>query len=287
MPPRKSNPNRRKYVAKKPSMAKAKAMVTKQHRRKASKNQDNFFFKAKTVGMITPSQGVTVSNYVWFSPQLCDAVSSWGVTQNKEFNLYRTLYDKVRINSMKVTITPRANTLDQALAQQDSSYRVAGDGVIHTAIDRDGQIPANTERITRMPSYRKYSVMKKFSRTYSVKYPTGIWLDCQNIYEDNTLMNRLGLFGGIGFYGENFIEDIGEIFNEPWAEAVIEYNCVFQGKTSASLSVAQDGTITIKPDTQVLTVPTVTFEAIRGSLAGDKRYDLSGNLVSVTDSDLP
>lgn len=278
--------SRKPPTTRRPTMKKAKAMVRKQHKAKAKKNMDTFFFKAKTTGMITPSQGATVSNYVWFSPQLCDATSTWGITQNAEFNLYKALYDKVRINSIRIHITPRANVLDQSTAQNDNNYAVLGDGVIHTCVDRDGQAPANVARISRYPSYRKYSVMKKFSRSYSVRYPTGVWLDCQNIYEDTTLMNRLGLFGGITLYGENFIEDKLEIFNEPWAECVIEYNCVFQGKTSASLAY-DNGTVIVKPDAQVLTVPTTTFETVRGSIAGDKRYDATGALVSVADDALP
>lgn len=284
MPPRTRAPARR--AARKPAMRRAKKMVTALHRRKAKKNMDTFFLKAKMTGAIIPAQGGTVSNYVWYSPVLLDSTNTWSVTQNAEFKLYASMYDKVRVNSIKLTYTPKANVFDAGAAQNDATYTLTGDGCIHTAIDRDGTIPANIPRVSRYPSYRKYSALKTFSRSYSVKYPTGVWLDCQNIFEDDTLLKRLGLTGSIGLYAENLVEDRLEVFNEPLANITLEYNCVFQGKTSGSLSIDDNGVISITPDPDVLVTPTSTFQLVQGGFVG-KRYDASGSLVDVTDSSLP
>lgn len=282
-------PKGKRTGSKKPRMTnqKAKQIIRREHKIKAKKNMDNFFFQARTVCMLTPQQGVAVSNFLSWFPRLTDPGSAVGVTQNAEFNLYRTMYDKVRINSIQVTITPKANVLDQTAAQQDGSYTLDGQGVVHTVIDRDSQPPASISRLSRYPSYQKYSVMKKFTRKYSVKYPTGVWLDCQNIYSDTTLMTRLGLSGGIYLYAENFVEDKLELFNEPWAEAEIRYNCVFQGKTSANLNYdATTGIVTLKPDQPAQIIPDTPVQVLYGSIS-DTRIDLSGNIVSVNDETTP
>jgi len=228
--------------ARKPSMKKAKAMVTKQRKQKAKRNMDTFFLKARNEGTITPSQGLTVANYVYWAVDLDPTNgSSYGMSHrnNAEFQLYKRMYDKYRINSVRVTVTPKANVLDAVVGQNDALYTLSGSGVIHTVVDRDDRAPSNVAAMTRYPSYRKYSTLKKFSRSYAVKYPTGVWIDCQNP-EDFELRKGLGLLGGPTFYAENFVEDGGEVFNEPWAEVVVEYNIVFQGKTQGQLSFSFD-----------------------------------------------
>lgn len=274
-------------TAKRPTgkvMKKAKRMISKQRKTKAKKNMDTFFFKAKTVIGVKPQQGIATSNYlsVWF-PILDSGTSAFSVTNNTEFNLYRTLYDKVRINSIKITVTPKANVLDAGQAQNDTAYNLTGDGVVHHVVDRDDCPPANIARLSRYPSYRKTSQLKSFSRMYSVKYPTGIWLDCQGIYADTTLLNRLGLTGGIYTYAENILEDNLEILNEPFAQVTIEWNCVFQGKTSGALSYDPDtGIVQVKPTDPALVLANTPVVAVMGTIA-DRRTDASGNLVHYTD----
>lgn len=285
MAPRRSKTGKRRPT--RPTMRKAKQMIRSEHKRKAKKNMDNFFFKAKTEGVIIPTQGTTVSNYISVWYPLLSATSAVGVTQNPEFILYRNLYDKVRINSIKVTIKPKANVLSQAEAQQDGALNLVGSGVYHSVVDRDDQPPANIIRLTRYPSYKRTSVLKPLTRTYSIKYPTGVWLDCQNIYSDTTLLTRLGLTGGIYMYAESLLEDNLELFNEPFAEALFEYNCVFQGKTSGSLTYdSQTGTVSVglTPAGQVL--PNSTIIPVAGTI-NDQRYDISGNLVPHRDTDAP
>lgn len=258
---------------KKPSMAKAKRMVTKEHKAKAKKNMDTYFLKTKNALTISPTQGLLTSNYI-YSGYNMDPTSASNAFYlgNAEFRLWALQYDKFRVNSVKITVTPKANILDQAVAQQDSLYNVTGDGLIHSCIDRDGLAPSSKALISRYPSYRKYSVLKPWSRTYSVKYPTGIWIDCDSP-SSFTMSKELGLTGGLTFYAENVLEDNAEAINEPWATVIIEYNIVFQGKSSNSLSgVYHDGDLVgitinrISPETNL--APSVV-RMVTGTLDND------------------
>lgn len=247
-------------MAKKLKMSKrvvrrVKKSMAKKTKRKAAKNMDTFFLRTKVLGNILPSQGVTVANYVSSFWKLLDPTSAVGITQNSEFGLYSRIYDRVRINRMRIKITPKANTFDASQAQNDGQLTLTGDGKVHTCVVREpdgfsGSIP----RLQRQPSYKGYSLLKTFARKYAIKYPTGVWLDCQNIYSDLTLLQRLGAFGGVGIYAENLPEDFGEIFNEPWAALEITYDCVFQGKISSNLSLA-DGKVTVSVPTPVTLTP--------------------------------
>jgi len=275
----------RRRVARKPTMKKAKQMVTKLHKKKAKKNMDTFFLRAKVQDTLVPSQGVLVANYLYRHLPLMDAASPLSVTNIPEFNLYRVQYDKVRINSVHIVVTPKANVLDVAAAQNDAAYMVNGDGLIHTVIDRDSGAPSNIAALERYPSYRAYSQRKKFSRSYGITWTPGIWLDCQNIYQDTTLLNRMGCFGGITLYGENFMEDQLEITNEPWAKVEVYYNCVFQGKTSASLTVSDDGSITLRPHELFTNLAQTPLGSGTGGGPTGRvvTYDNSGNQVIMGD----
>lgn len=265
----------------KPTMKKAKKMVTKLHKKKARKGMDTFFLRAKEVSTILPGQGATVANYIYWActldPTVLGGIGSFNTfLNNAEFNLYRQIYDKFRINSVHVRVIPKANVLDQAHAQLDSSYNTTGDGCIHTCIDRDGVAPSNIAAISRYTSYKKYSVLKPWSRTYSVKYPMGVWLDCQSP-ATFSMAKELGLTGGVTFYAENILEDNSELFNEPYAQIETYYNIVFQGKTSASIKPVTNvsgqviGVQLVNPEgvepNRPLTVPV----GVRGTLQSDTR----------------
>lgn len=284
MPQKSKTKSRRPYRKGKKG---AKNMVRKMNKTKAKKNMDTFFLKAKFTGVISPVQGTLVSNYLYFCPSLFAPTDATFIANNSEFKMYQSLYDKVRINSMKLTVRPKANVLDQVVAQQDTTYTLTGDGVIHTCVDRDDKPGPNVARISRYPSYRKYSLLKTFSRSVSIRYPTGVWLDCQNLQSSAGRLQDLGMGSSICLYAENLVEDAYELANEPWADYELEFNCVFQGKTSASVSFdPSTGAITIKPDTAPNLSATQTHTVLRGGF-NDLRYDLSGNLVPVTDSDTP
>jgi len=268
-------------------MRKAKRMVGKAHKKQAKKNMDTFFLKCKSNYNVIPSQGAYVANYVMgFAPLL-----GTNLLNNAEFNLYRLQYDKYRVNSVTAKWIPKANVFDSATAQQDAAYNLNGDGAIHTCIDRDGQAPTSTAAISRYPSYGKKSVLKTWSRTYSVKYPVGIWLDCQGPVDNTQISATLGLGGGVNWYAENFIEDNYEVFNEPVAALELSWNVVFQGKTSASLTFATDENglvigVTMTPFQLGVTLAPSPLQNVRGTIADTRLVD-EVNDVPIDDQGVP
>jgi len=268
----------------------AKHMISKQRKSKAKRNMDTFFFKSKVTAQVTPQQGVTTSNYIYnaFTLDPSNPSNTAAYIYNAEFNLYRGMYDKFRVNSVKVTFIPKANVLDQNVAQQDAALNLTGDGMIHHCVDRDGLAPSNVARISRYPSYRKTSVLKKFSRTYSVKYPMGIWIDCDSP-ATFSMSKELGLTGGVTIYAENILEDNYEVWNEAWASVLIEHNIVFQGKTSGALSGVYDGEGNMTGVSLGFTTndpnKTITpLKSIRGTLDVDKRTTDEVTETAITDS---
>lgn len=244
-------------------------MVTKQRKQKAKRNMDTFYLKTKTLNTVGFTQGVAVSNYLYWSSTLDPTGTGAAYLTNAEFVLYSKMYDKFRVNSVKVTVKPKANFLALDQAQNDTDFTLSGDGLIHTCIDRDGLAPSSKSIVSRYPSYKAFSVLKPFSRTYVVKYPMGVWLDCQSP-ATFSMAKELGLTGGITLYAENILEDSGELFNEPWAEITVEHSIVFQGKTQSNLTAVYDGSniigVTIDASERIvnleLTVPLETVGQI-------------------------
>jgi len=263
--------NRKTGPRRKPSMKTAQKMVTKQHKSKAKRNMDTFFLKVKTEAVLTPTQGISVANYIYNTFTLSPVnVGTLSYFNNKEFNLYRIQYDKFRVNSISVNVVPKANVLDQVNAQNAVAYNVNGDGSWHTCVDRDGNGPNNIASLSRYPSYRKFDAKKPWTRTYAIKYPTGVWIDCQSA-PSFELDRALGLQGGITVYAENFLEDQLEALNEPVASIIVSYNIVFQGKTSASLMAVYDASnnvvgMTITQQDQYTPANFTVPQNIRGSL---------------------
>lgn len=256
--------------SKKTSMKTAKRMVTKLHKAKAKKNMDTFFLRAKVTAAVIPKQGVTVANYLYNTTQLL----SGNLQTSSEFNFYRLQYDKFRVNAVRVIYTPKANVLSQADANNDADFNVVGDGMIHTCIDRDGIAPSSVSAISRYPSYKAFSIMKKWRRQYSIRYPRGVWLDCQDptASQSQSIVNTLGLGGSVTWYAENFLEDNYEVWNEPVAQVELQFDVVFQGKTSAGLewSVDEGGKVqgvTITPYESIASLPLTPLRNIRGTIA--------------------
>lgn len=271
----------------KKALSKAKRQLANKKKRNAKKNADTFFLRTRVLGSVIPTQGVTVANYISCFWKLLDSSSVVGVTQSSEFGLFKNIYDRVRINRIKVKITPKANVLDQRNAQDEGALNVSGDGKVHTVVLRDDDgYSASVTRLMRQPSYRGYSVLKGFTRSYSIKYPTGVWLDCQNIYSDDTLLQRMGAYGGIALYAENILEENLEIFNEPWAQVELTYDCVFQGKVVGALSLDDSGRVVVAPPAPNAVDPS-PIVAISGTF-NDTRvtgFDASGNIIEVSKND--
>lgn len=283
-------PRTRPLRAKKPNMAKAKKMVTKQRKAKAKKNMDTFYLKTRVLQTVTPSQGVATANYIYYSQGMDPGVGTYPAVylSNAEFQLYKLQYDKFRVNSVKITVTPKANVLDQANAQNDGTLNVTGDGLVHTCIDRDNTAPSSVAVISRYPSYKKYSILKPFSRTYSIKYPTGVWLDCQ-APANFSMAKELGLLGSVTIYGENVLEDNYEVFNEPWAQILVEHSIVFQGKTSNQLTGVYDASqnlvgVTINALKEVDNKPRSLTVNVRGTLSDDTRTVNETTELPITDA---
>lgn len=262
------------------AMKRAKKAVAKQRKARAKKGMDTFFLQARTTLGIRPVQGTTVANYLYQAFNLLDPAGAsgqgaWCLQNIPEFKLYTTLYDKVRVNSVTVRLTPKANVLGQDAAQNDTALNVSGDGMIHTAIDRDSVAPSNIAQLRKYTTYKGYSLLKKFVRSYAITWPSGVWLDCQNLWSDMTLLQRLGAFGSVTMYAENVLEDNLEIFNEIFANVELIYNCVFQGKNSAAVSYDPDtGACTVTPHSLI---PNKTPSEV--VLYGVDVTDNSGNLI--------
>jgi len=78
------------------------------------------------------------------------------------------------------------------------------------------------------------------------------------------------------------------LVNEPYAKVEIFYNCVFQGKTSAGLSVDEFGRVTLTPQETITNLPmtglgagTVTNLAPSGAVV---QYDNAGDEHIVSDT---
>lgn len=277
---------------KKTTKAAVKRSEARQKKAKAKKNMDTYFLKTRMTGSIVPSQGVAVSNYTSNFFQLLNGTSQYSVTKFTEFLLFAGIYDQCRINRMRVKVYPKANMLTQVEAQNEGALNVSGDGKVHTCVLRDPSgYSANVTRIQRQPSYKPYSVLKPFTRTYGVTYPKGVWLNCQKIYEDETLLDRLGCYGGVGIYAENMLEENAEIFNEPWAALEIEYDVVFRGKVVTALSVQEDGTVCVAPHDPTTNPPESSIVGISGTVADTQvsGFDEDGKIVqtSKTDATMP
>lgn len=239
----------------KPMVRRAKRVIAGQKRAAAKQQLDTKSVKVVDSFTLTPAQGVTVANYIYNNLQLLETspTAAISVLKSAAYRTHAAMYDRVRINSIKVTVIPKANTLDQSAAQADGTYTLTGSNAVHTALDRDSTLPwlsDNASMITawqQYPSYKCFSALKKFSRSYSVRYPRGIWLDTANPAEDMTLLRRLGLTGNIGIYASNLLEDRAEFFNEPFANVIVEYGVVFQGTKPTVVSVDGSGVVTIRP----------------------------------------
>lgn len=273
-------------VAKK-TMKKAMKRVAKRKAKMARKAKDTFFLRTRATATITPLQGATVANYVSQFWKLLDQFSSVGVTQVSEFQLFASLYDRVRVNRIRVRVVPKANTLDQQNVQNDTDLNVSGDGKVHTIVCNEAEAYSQSiARLQRSTGYRAYSVLKPMYRTYGITYPKGVWLNAQNIYEDTTLISRLGGTGGIGIYAENILEDKSEVFNEPWAAVEVTYDCVFQGKIGPALKMDESGRICVEKPV-VAELPFSPLNAISGTFADTRvtGFDEDGQLVQVTKDD--
>lgn len=236
----------------KSTLAKAKRVLGKQMVKKAKKNMDTHFLRCKTNLYLQPIQGALAGNYIYafFPLYTTGTQTTYDVRKNPDFIVQSKMYDRFRINRINVKVTPKANVFDQYYAQADGALNLVGTGMIHSAIDRDGSVPVDINAFKKYSSYKQYSLLNKFSRSYSVRWPRGMWLDCDEFISSDTQITRsIGCSGGITLYAEDVVEDLGEGLNEPWANVEVTYDVVFEGKTMRNTSVDASGNIILSPYT--------------------------------------
>ena len=123
MPPSKSK-------SKKTTFKKVKRAIAKQKKTAAKKNMDTKFVQVVLDRLVTPKQGVAVANYIYGFTPLLDSNGNNGVTSTDAFKLHATMYDRVRVNGMRITFIPKANTFDASAAQNDNDLTVSGSGLM-------------------------------------------------------------------------------------------------------------------------------------------------------------
>ena len=242
MPPQKGKKNYRKKRTFKRKVAKKS--------RQTMKKETHMLIKAS--GVLQPTQGATVSNYVYnmFSPQV-------DLTQNNELRLYSlpehrlylNMFDQYCVKGFKMTIKPKYNVIDASvIANTDITV---GSGVYYSVIDKDGQAPSNIVQLKKYDSVRTHKINKTMNRSYFVTNSNRIWFDCQLPANDASVRSLMGYNGGITIYGESFPEKNPQFTNNSWADIEIVYYVTYRGKTLSSMSVnAETGAVTItSPDT--------------------------------------
>lgn len=207
----------------------------------------------KASAPLDPGQGVSVANYIRSFVSLQPAASSTQLSWNgnPEARLWRSMYDRFRIESVSIKIVPRAN--------MQSSIGVGGGsqnnslGMYYVVADRDSAFTGGLSQVRRLKSGKGFSQLKGCRRTYSVKYPKGLTFDTLSDYDISTTtpgvidqMKMLGIYGGLTIYGENFPENVGRTFNQTWADMEITYKMRFYSYTI--------GTIQYDPETDLVQI---------------------------------
>jgi len=222
-----------------------------------SKKMDNLEVVRQTFHLssaVTPSQGVSVSNYVYWqispSPYLSAANGvAVSLQSSPEFALYKNMYDQFRVHSVTLSVKPRANMTEAVglVHGIDTSLITLGKNVFYSVEDRDGAAPASIAALKKYSSVKTHRCDKSMSRTYNIKYegPNG-WFDCQKPANQEQVQTNLGLDGGITVYGESLMEAYNVLLNDTWADLEVYYQVSFRGKALISIKVDEDtGDVTV------------------------------------------
>lgn len=250
-------------------------------------------FNVSTI--VAPTQGTTVTNYLYqfFSLYDNNAGIPTLLTNNGEFQVNCLMYDRFRVRGVTVTFVPHANTLDQSQNQNDA-LNYLGDGMLHSIVDRNS-VPNSGDMGTfmRYGSHRAISLRKKQSRSYFVNYPTNVWFNCLNPPNGSyiTQYGGWGLTGGVGWYAENLMEDVAELWNEPIGVFNITYHVQFSGKSIPRIlkmvDLSGNPVIGLSQSTSggnPLQVPgeTLIYDGtIKASVYNATAVDLSGTVIPV------
>lgn len=245
----------RKRYARKSSTKRSKRVVKKRSVRKATAQGLDLVHKSfKMTSALTPGQGVSVSNYirsfVSLAPGATAGTLSWST--NPEVRMFRSMYDRFRINSVSIKIIPRANV--QLAIGVGGSSQNNSQGVYYVAMDRDSAVGGAVNQIRRLKSCKVKSQLKGYKGTYKIKYPKGVTWDTLSDMDNGTLrpgiidqMTALGIYGGITIYGENFPENADRLLNNIWADMELSYNMTFYSYSPRDIQYdPETDTVTIR-----------------------------------------
>lgn len=241
--------------------SRVKKAIDKKTKSQAKKNKDTKFVKCRLTCSLRPTNGandpsVTSNNWIYANFRMLQAknTAACSIENSSDFQLYRTLYDKVRINSMSVRIIPKANTLDLANAQQAGFNDNYGTNTMYSAIDLNSPLPWSNDALVpttslwnMLPSNRVTSLLKTVYRTVKTAYPKNIWLDAgeQLFTQAQGLAKDLGLFQTIGVFAQNIMTNPALDEFETTHDVEITWNCVFMGSKPRVTLLKDDGTVSI------------------------------------------
>ena len=241
----------RKFTRKPRAPRKSRVARAKRVSNKKINNLEVVHHTMKTCSAVNPSQGTSISNYVYWmnsaSPYLSGGQSvSNSLISLPEFALYRQMYDQFRVHSVNIKVIPRARIAEQTALYTNLDSVTLGKNVFYSVIDRDGIAASSIPTLKKYSSVKTHQCNKPMSRSYVVKYegPNG-WFDCQKPQFQMDIQTNLGLDGGITFYGESLMESLNQETNPVWADMEVTYKVSFRGKALIALKVTDDGTVEI------------------------------------------
>jgi len=264
---------------------KRKPAKAKRAARKRENNMDDHTMTHRLAGSITPVQGLTVSNYVYTywspSPQFNSPAQSQALFQSQEFNLYRNLYDQFRVNYISLRLIPRANVTDSIglVVQNDSQEITQGKGVYYTVEDRDGIAPGYIGSLNKYASVKVSKLTSRLTRRYAPQNAKNTWFDCQDPAGLDDIQRSIGMKGGITIYAESLPEVINTLGNSVWADVEVLYNVTYRGKSMVSLSVNDDGSVTVSQELPADMEAPFVVKTQEGNITHLGAVDLSGNII--------
>lgn len=268
------------------NVRKPRRVLRKRLQRKKSNNVETYFKQIKLTSVITPTQGVTVSNYVNFyvSPNPGTPGNlTCALNKSPEFSLYCQMFDQFRVHSVTMRLKPRYNmtelTAFQASVDQLAGGLSVGKAVYYSVEDRDGIAPATITTLKKYSSVRTHAIDKTMVRKYGVKYDGSYtWFDCQAPDQLTDIQKALGIFGGITVYAESLPEVFTTLLNKPWADIEITYNVSFRGKALVNIAVGEDGSVKLSQTPNDLLEELQVFES-NDTVPRIGSIDPSGNVI--------
>lgn len=231
-----------------------KKKASRRHRRRGNRsgaspqNTDVFHTQVCSTMTLSLTQGFTTANYIYgVASSLNQTSGVVNLLQNNEFSLWRNIYDKFRVHSLRLKLVPRYTQSEMfaGIGATENADVTMGHARLYTAIDRDSGIPSDEASILRYSSHKQHKVTDTVNRYLSYKYPKGVWLDAQTTSTNTAILDTLSLKGCIGWYGSAFPEVSGTLLNEEWYTLELTWKLSFMGK-AVNVIVKDDGSVELK-----------------------------------------